>query len=178
MILSILICVIPKRFALFQSLYQSLLPLPDGVEIIIDNSMDISTGAKRNDLIRRSKGEFVVFIDDDDLVSENYISLILSAIKSNQKAHCIGIQGIITTDGSNEKQWFISKDFLTWHEKNNIYYRTPNHISPVRRDIAVKVGFPDIYYGEDYAYSMGILPYLKIEVLIKENIYHYKYMSK
>jgi hypothetical protein len=32
--------------------------------------------------------------------------------------------------------------------------------------------------GEDYEYSMGILPHLKREVLIDKELYHYKYVTK
>jgi hypothetical protein len=88
------------------------------------------------------------------------------------------MKGIITFNGSNEKKWIISKECGTWYEKDNMYFRTPNHISPVRRDIALKVKFPKIMIGEDYEYSMGILPYLKKEYLIDKELYHYKYVTK
>lgn len=177
MILSILICTLPKRSKMLRSLLYNLnSQIVHGVEIITDCSTTDTTGLKRNKLIARSSGEYVVFIDDDDEVSEKYVLLILSALQT--KPDCVATQGIITTNGAQQKEWYISKDFKTWHEKNGVYYRTPNHISPVKREIALSVGFPDKTIGEDYDYSMGILPHLKTEVKIIENIYHYKYCSK
>jgi hypothetical protein len=38
--------------------------------------------------------------------------------------------------------------------------------------------FPQSDFGEDYVYSMGILPYLRTEVFIDEQLYHYKFMAK
>ena len=42
----------------------------------------------------------------------------------------------------------------------------------------MQVMFPQIEFGEDYEYSMGILPLLKEEVFIDEQLYHYKFMAK
>lgn len=180
--LSILIANIPSREKQFLSLYHRLdnqlfLLGADHrfVEIISDNSIDYNIGVKRNKLLHRAKGEYIVFIDDDDEVSNNYISLILNAIESNPD--CVAIKGIMTTNGINEKNWLISKEFGRWYERKGVYYRTPNHISPVRRELALKAGFPEISHGEDYQYSMRLFPLLKTETIIQEPIYHYKYIS-
>jgi hypothetical protein len=59
-----------------------------------------------------------------------------------------------------------------------VYFRTPNHISPVRRELALQAGFPDVTYAEDREYSKRLLPLCKNEAKIKGSIYHYKYISK
>jgi hypothetical protein len=110
-------------------------------------------------------------------VDSEYISLIIKTIKSNINLDCIGMRGIITFDGSNEKKWVISKEYGSWYENNGVYYRTPNHISPVKRSIAIEKGFPDKSDGEDYDYSMAVLPLLKNEVMIDKEIYHYRYIT-
>lgn len=139
----------------------------------------ISTGKVRNMLLDEANGSFVNFIDDDDEIMPRYLTSILAAIGRDPSSDCIGINGYITFDGVNRKSWKISKEYgWPWYEKDNVYYRCPNHISPVRREIALKVAFPDIYNGEDAAYSQGILPYLKSETLVEEEIYHYKFVSK
>jgi glycosyltransferase involved in cell wall biosynthesis len=165
----------PSRHWVFAKLYHSLLlQYTDEMEILTDNGMDCNIGAKRNRMLQSAKGEYVVFVDDDDLVTPDYVSKIFSGMG----ADCIGISGIMTVDGRDMKQWHISKQYGSWREENGVYLRTPNHISPVRREIALRVGFPEIEHGEDYAYSMGILPLLKTENIVKGNIYHYKYVNK
>lgn len=174
--LSVLIATMPSRIDSFSKLWHELFKqclYIRNVEILNDISMHYNIGAKRNSLLQLAKGEYIVFIDDDDHISPNYISLILEACKSG--ADCIGINGKITTNGYNERQWFISKEYETWHEANGIYYRTPNHISPVRRELALQVGFPEVSFAEDAEYSQRLLPLLKSEVLISEPIYHYDY---
>lgn len=160
---------------LWETLVSNGLSFPT-VEVITDDSMDYNIGTKRNKLLEMAKGEFIVYVDDDDLISNNYVSLVLEACKS--KPDCIGINGIITTDGKDERQWFISKEYGHWHTgANGVYYRTPNHISPVKRELALQAGFPEISFGEDAEYSNRLLPLLKSEVIIAQPIYKYLYKS-
>lgn len=185
-LLSILICHMPSRQALLDRLLeemhlqcsQSGRDVGKHIEILTDRSTQITTGSKRNNLLKKSCGKFIVFVDDDDMILSGYISKICAAIESDQEIDHIGISGYITTNGENRRPWHISSSFGSWYEKDGVYYRTPNHISPVRRDVAIKVGFTDKYHGEDYDYSMGILPLLKKEVRIKADLYHYNFNSK
>lgn len=132
-------------------------------------------GTKRNKLLEQAKGDYIVFADDDDSLAYNYVEKILEAIESGPD--CIGISGVITTNGKNEKPWHISKDYGHWYEANGVYYRTPNHISPVRRELALAAGFPEIQFGEDAEYSRRLLPMLKTEVKIPGILYYYRYVS-
>jgi glycosyltransferase involved in cell wall biosynthesis len=183
--LSILICTLPERQVMFDALKAKLMgqlfklvEFKDQVEICSATSNKMTIGALRNDLLQMAKGDFIVFIDDDDEINDNYINAFMNAIMNNPNADCIGYRGYITFDGVSKKNWVISKECNSWHEKDGVYYRTPNHISPVKRTIAMQVKFPEIDFGEDYEYSMGILPFLKEEVFIDEQLYHYKFMAK
>ncbi len=147
-------------------------------EILYDGDMSCSIGLKRQFMLERSTGEHVVYIDDDDTIDPYYIDEILKAYIFMPDADCIGIRGIITTDGKDQKEWYISKEFGSWYERDNVYYRTPNHISPVRRSIALQGGFPDKTRGEDADYSMRILPFLKKEPTIMRPLYHYRFVNK
>jgi glycosyltransferase involved in cell wall biosynthesis len=176
MILSVLICTIPTRKALFDDLINSLeSQWVEGVEILY-NDQGGTVGSKRQTLLNQAKGDYVSFVDDDDSVSENYISSIIEATKT--KPDCIGICGIMTTNGMLKKNWYISMDYHSWHEEKGCYYRHTNHLSPVKREIALQVGFPDKSHGEDYDYSMGLRNKLKTEVKIPFGIYHYQYLQR
>lgn len=176
--LSILIATMPERFSKFQELLDCLENQyrGDEVEIGWDISLEYNIGTKRNKLLSIANGEYVVFIDDDDAISPDYICKVLTAIETGPD--CVGISGTITTNGQNEQQWHISKEYGRWFEQLGVYYRTPNHISPVKRELALRAGFPEIEHGEDYAYSMRLLPLLQTEVKIPGNIYHYKFQNK
>lgn len=178
--LSVLIATMPNRRESYKRLLESMgymIKSYPNVEIITDDSMDYNIGVKRNKLLQKAKGDYIVFCDDDDLVSFNYIDYIFRAIKDNPD--CIAINGIITTNGQNERKWFISKEYGKWYTgPDGTYYRTPNHISPVKRELALQAGFPEISFGEDAEYSRRLLPLLKTESIITEPIYHYDYWEK
>jgi len=186
-LLSICICAIPSREQMCKDLRDFLMHQIHSVgnkhklygvaEILTIMNLNQNIGEKRNDLLKMANGKFIVFIDDDDMVADDYVEQIIHAIHENPDCDCIGIKGIITFDGTNEKKWQISKDFGSWFEDNMMYYRTPNHISPIRTSIAQSIGFPNISNGEDFEFSMKILPHLKTEVKIDKELYHYRYIS-
>ena len=98
--LSILIATIPQRFVMFEDLqfrlkWQINTKYNNQVEIINDCSMNCTTGEKRNHLLELAKGKFIVFIDDDDEVSDDYVESIIEAIDSNPEIDCIGMKGKI-----------------------------------------------------------------------------------
>jgi len=176
--LSILICTIVER----EEPLQRLLTILKGqmnnhtnklVEILIEkDNRKMVVGTKRNLLLKRAQGKYVCFIDDDDLVSDDYISKILRAIKANPDV--VGIKGIITRRKRKYVKVFIhSMKYKTWFEKNGIYYRCPNHLNPVKRKLALQVGFPEKNKGEDMDYSLRLRALLKREEYIKEPIYFY-----
>jgi len=178
--LSILIATMPSRLEkldeLMFSLNKQLIPFQNEVEIIIDPVISYNIGIKRNKLLQKANGEYIVFIDDDDHISDNYLWCIMQACSIGND--CIGISGIVTTNGGAPMQWHISKEYGKWYQSGGVYYRTTNHISPVKRELALQAGFPEIAFGEDAEYSRRLLPLLKSETIIKGNLYHYDYLTK
>lgn len=176
-VLSILIPCMPAHLEKLAELRQILDPqLTVEVEVITDHSMNYNIGTKRNKLLSLASGKYIVMIDADDLIAINYVEKILEACKLD--CDCIGISGMVTTNGKNEMQWHISKDYKGWFERKNVYYRTPNHISPVKRELALLASFPEISFAEDHEYSMRLLPMLKTEVKIEGILYYYRYEQK
>lgn len=173
--LSILICHLPHRNMeeLMNVLTNQLTP---ECEIKIDNRVGVSTGTKRNDLLKEAIGKYVVYIDDDDQVPEYYVSEMLQACASD--ADCFAINGIMTTDGQHETKWYLSKDFKNEDKiegNKTVYYRHTNHITGVKREIALAAGFPDKSNAEDKHYSDRLV--LRTEYKIESPMYHYRFSS-
>lgn len=152
------------------------------VEILIEcDNKELPTGTKRNILLVKSKGRYVVSIDSDDEVPTYYIEEILKAAEYD--SDCMGINGIMTTNGGDEKRWFIAKDnpYVASRDENGkeIYLRYQNHISPIKRSIAIQFKFPDVYQGEDYSWATAIHEsgLIKTETKIEKPMYHYKFMT-
>ena len=78
--LSILICTLPERKAYLARLLGILSPqvIQGKVEVLTDDTPRgvITTGQKRNNLLNRAKGKYIVFIDDDDMVPGHYVNRI------------------------------------------------------------------------------------------------------
>ena len=180
MMLSILICSLNSRAHFLSELKSVLIPqITNDVELLIEiDNKEITTGEKRNKLLQKATGKYIVFIDDDDIVSDFYIEKILNACKSD--ADCIAINGTMTTNGTNEIAWRLSKNYHNVTAKENgkfIYLRTTNHIAPVKRELALLAMFPYFSNGEDAEYSRRLNQYLKTETTILEPLYHYRFLT-
>jgi len=172
--LSILICSLKNRANQLNSILDNLQKQKtDDIEILVEvDEGKITTGAKRNLLLKRAKGDYIAFIDDDDKVSDDYISKILTAIETNPD--CCGIEGLVTfLKRRISKTFKHSIQYDSWFEKNNMYHRCPNHLNPVKRELALQIGFQDISTGEDKDYSLRLKPLLKTEERIKGILYYY-----
>jgi glycosyltransferase involved in cell wall biosynthesis len=182
MILSILIPTLHSRASQFKTLKAEIdrqcKGLEDKVEVIISiDEKQRTTGFKRNELLRASRGKYVVFVDDDDYIYPYYVAEILKAAESN--ADCMAINGIMTTNGKHEKKWDIAIK-NPYAEVNGVYLRYPNHITPIKREHAIKIGFPDLTFAEDYDFATRLKEsgLLKTEAKITPAMYHYKYCFK
>jgi len=176
--LSILICTIYSRWASFEALARFIYEqIPDKSIAEICFMRDhggprtMSIGRKRQLLLENSTGDYVCFVDDDDLVASSYVKLILEAIKP--KPCCVGFQGLLVRQGYPDTMFVHSLQCGRWYEENEVYFRTPNHLNPVKRELALKVGFIDASHGEDKRYSDRLYPLLKNEVMINHPLYFY-----
>lgn len=171
--LSILTCSLGSRSQIFQNLARALkMQSNQEVEMLanIDNG-EKTIGAKRNELLEAAQGEYVIFVDDDDMVSPFFVSQILTAIKHNPD--CCGIEGIITQKNIGPKKFIHSIQYQDWFEKDEVYYRCPNHLNPIKRQIALEAKFPNQSWQEDKEFSARLKGKLKTEVYIKEPLYFY-----
>lgn len=181
--LSILIPTLHNRAAKLQLLEAEILrqikELPkryQKVELITcPDSGQMSIGAKRQYLLESASKRYVVFIDDDDWIAEDYVLQIMEALKT--KPDCVGFKGIIVTNGQTYEKWEISHRHKQWVKAKSGYLRHTNHLTPVRTDIAKQAGFKDTRHAEDYAYSMALVPLLNTEVFISKELYVYNYTS-
>lgn len=185
MILSILICSLQSRHAQLNQLLAELQRQcaeihATNVEVLtnVDNK-EKSTGAKRNELLQAATGKYIIFIDDDDWPEPCYVRELLNAATTD--ADCFAMNGWITTNGGNRIDWRLSKNYenRTIYENGHkmVYLRKTNHITGVRRELALLAGFPDKSNAEDRDYSEKVAPLCKTEFQILPDMYHYKFLS-
>lgn len=197
-ILSILIPTLPERAASLARVIQLLGNYPE-VEILTDSrGREVTTGEKRNALIDRATGEYVMFQDDDDEPLPDLINHILTSIR-NGSPDCVTYTGFMTTNGANRVEWVI-KLGERYEARQGVdgitrYYRFPNHLCAIKRSIAAQVKFPHIWQGEDFAWAKilndartvpgtntwmtGPNPMLKTSVHVESPpLYHYAFRTQ
>jgi len=184
MILSILICTIESRKEQFNNLLNKIMLQCDynkyGVETSVDYDCDNkekSIGKKRQQLLEKSEGDYIVFIDDDDNISKYYIDNILQSIILSSP-DSIGFK--IECDMQGKKEMAIaSNKYPDWCDNQDgfRYCRTPYHKTPIKREIALQIGYKDMRFGEDYDYSKRLKEsgLIKSEAFIDEVMYYYNY---
>lgn len=135
----------------------------------------ITTGAKRQDCLEKASGGYICCIDDDDRIADNYLQKVFEAMETNPD--CITFCGEMSVDDRKPNYFVISLAINKWELKNDVYYRYPHHLCPIRKDIAKQGKYPSQTYGEDIAYANSIRDMLKTEAHIPEKIYFYDWVS-
>lgn len=178
--LSILICTMSTRKIFLHRLMKLLLRQVKGqdVEILVSELPDnCSIGEKRNSLLNKAVGDYVCYIDDDDVVTNDYIQLILGAMATNPDV--ITFEGFMTTNGRFTAN-FVIKLGEDYNQRNGVYYRFPNHLTVIKSEIAKAFPFKHISHGEDYDWACRIKEanMLNTSEHINSKIYHYDYRTK
>lgn len=177
--LSILIPTVEGREESFDKLFNELFRQIEGKDVELlshKDNKEISIGRKRQNLISVATGEYIVFVDDDDMVAPDYIEQILNHLGSDS----VGFLIECSFDGANKCTAKASYKYKDWGDNQDgyRYVRSTYHKTPVRREISLKVGFKDMRFGEDYDYSMRLIPHIKSEGFIDKIMYYYQYSSQ
>jgi len=180
--LSILIPTLPVRLNKMVKLVNTLTTqihkggFSDVVQLMVDmDSKEVSIGEKRNRMVVNACGEYVVFIDDDDLVSPIYVKMLLHGINQNKD--------VITFKGEYWESRNKVKDIVLGMHHNNhntkdFFYRSPNHLCAIRRVIALKCKYPHINFGEDSEYQVKVRKHIKTECHINDKLYFYHFEER
>ncbi len=173
--LSILILSIPRRLTSFlpillQNLLKQAEQFPNQVEILtlIDNKVR-TIGKKRQNLIDIAEGDYLVFIDDDDRVSDNYIEEILKGIDNNPGTDVF----VFDSDVQQKGQFWFKAKFSITHVPETWEKRKPCHKHVFKGSIARKHKYKDMGWGEDVDWLSRVFEDLRNEVYLDNILYFY-----
>jgi glycosyltransferase involved in cell wall biosynthesis len=143
-------------------------------KIIDERGRHVPTGTKRNDMIAYCDADYMAFCDCDDVISKHYVKRLMEGI--DKGVDVVTFCGWMTTDGAHRVD-FIIKLGEKYEERGGKYYRFPNHITCMKRELVEKIKFPPVWNGEDYQWSKRIndLGLLKTEHHITDQLYHYDF---
>lgn len=119
-------------------------------------------GTPRNYGLDIAKGEYITFIDGDDIVSNNFISKILNKINTNPFDYC----------------------FMSWRKDNNSFYVDVAHGRPAwncsvwgiiyNKNIIKENRFNNKRIAEDYDFNAVVLKEGQTKEIIPDFLYTYR----
>ena len=179
--LQILVPTMPVRAPLLKKLLATLqkqINCHPGARFMVDDG-DGSIGAKRQRMIEAATAEYICFVDDDDRISPDYLDRIMPCLASGPDV--VGITMHVRMDGKDYhpspifRHSLRFRDNTGWRDND----RPPHHLCPMRREIALRSRFPDLMWGEDYNFALGVLPHLHTEEWSGDDpLYFYDYYSR
>lgn len=151
----------------------------DQVDIRISASdIDLPVGDRREALRQRATGEYICFLDDDDLVSPNYIARIMPLLDGVDQ---VGFEVEGWNDHTKMLPTYHSLKYGKWTNPVNgrmglegAYCRDISHLNPMRRELALRAPIAG-GFGEDcrWANELRALDVVKTEHYIDEVMYYY-----
>jgi glycosyltransferase involved in cell wall biosynthesis len=191
---SILMLSIPERIPSMTSAVKHLQEQADAlgqgkaVEILVllDNRSK-SISEKRNDLLQMARGKYIAFLDDDDAVSKDYMSKILTAIDEND-VDCISFNQWCSINGEPmDVEFGIGNPHgQLWRDEDGFLgdiKRPPYHMCLWRREIAQSEAFNPVYgangqSSEDIDWLLRLYPKIQTEHHIEDALHGYIYSSQ
>lgn len=139
----------------------------DDIEVLVDLGTG-DVGKKRQRCLEEANGEYICFVDDDDLVAHDYIESIYPLLDG--KVDYIGFQLQHYQDGEKSKPTYHSLEYEKWSEDDNGFYRNVSHLNPIRRELALQGRFEGAY-AEDKTWAEQVHP--KTQHYIDRPMYFY-----
>lgn len=176
--LEILILSLPQRKTFLSQLLSILEPqisaLPlrkfDSVDVRIENDYaNLPVGDRRELVRKKATGEYITWIDDDDLISPSYISSILPLLNGVDQVG-FRLQGY--HNGKIMKPTYHTIENEDWYDDLSGFYRDISHICPMRRELALEAPMSG-GEGEDWRWAEKMRGKVKTENYIPECMYYY-----
>lgn len=179
------ILTLPKRESMLHRLLDrlnatSLLSFNHRIEVIVNSDNKQKTvGQKRNEVLDAAKGKYVCFIDDDDLISFDYVPKIIYALNT-EMYDAISFSGTYFHSGTAVMNFNHANANGGHFKKDGVQYRPLNHLNPVLTEYARQIKFPEKNYAEDSDYCDKLYEskLIKKEYSIPSVIYFYLFDPK
>jgi len=153
------------------------------VEVLVEEDAGgCPSGAKRNRLLRRARGAYVSFVDDDDQVDRKYVQRIRAGTLAGPD--CVSFWLRRTGDDRPP----VVHRFSIYHAEDHGQVRglpgvrlfQANHLCAWRRELASLIGFPEhLGYADDVFWYRPLLAsgLVQTELHITAVLYYYHWRS-
>jgi hypothetical protein len=181
---TILVPTLGERRPLFERLMTGLLPQLDPfagrVRVVgWHNNGSPSLPKIRQRMIERATTDYVSFVDDDDLVSPEYVAEIVAALET--RPDYVGFQVQCYSDSAPTAVAYHSLEFTRWRNLPGRFERDISHINPIRTALARRANFARTRPGgaedRDWAGQLRRAQVLRTQVVVPRIMYHYLFTT-
>ena len=179
-LLDFLIVTIPHRHALLCELLEAIdQQSREGVgAIVYRDNLEVSYGEKTRRVLYASGAEYVVCVDDDDMIAPNYVERVCEALES--RPDYVGYPVLWTVDGQPQLPVEHSLRHAGWGNTAEMLKRDIVHKNPIKREIAL-LGDWAGGYGADATWAHQVRERAQIEAMtevwIPETMYYYRQLN-
>lgn len=121
--------------------------------IAFDNR-ERSIGMKRQQLLKQATGKYLSFIDDDDDITDAYITDLLECVQGG--FHTMRLRGQMNQYTFTHSTVVQLTDPMATKTDPPVFQRPPNHLNPMLSDIAKLIPFKDALRGEDLDWTLRL----------------------
>lgn len=155
---------------------------PRGKDVrIISHEHNIGVAASRNEIIDKAQGEFVYFLDSDDVIDENAISLLMKHARKHEAEIVFGSYVKFVLDGRETIYQYPYKVFTEPDQLATFAYRKYGNIQASACNYIVKTSllrtnkhcFLNSNYWEDLVFTFDLVTLTSRAVLLPDITYTY-----
>lgn len=178
MILSVLIPSVPSRREMALALYDSIAAQAEGLPVeillLLDNKQR-SIGKKREALVQIARGDYLVFVDDDDTVADSYVEQIVRAIEA--RPDVVVFDSLCTLNDGPTVRVRHGLELENQQYNPDGFTRKPWHVHPWRRELVQGFSFPDTNVGEDWGWCEQFVTQARTQARTEDGqaLYHYRF---
>lgn len=152
-------------------------PYNDIELLVLEDNRKRELGPKLQAVVDIAQGEYVSFLDDDDLISDDYVESFYPFLDG---VDAVGFTGQVSVEGGPWRNVSYSKDY-GWEENSGGFLRPHQHLSPIKTDIVRQVRWDAMgHYGCDFRWSktMRESGLIRTENVVEDKVLYYYFASQ
>lgn len=148
---------------------------------IINHKENLGVSASRNDIIDNAKGDFLYFMDSDDVIAENTIELMMLNVSQYDAEIVFGSYKKIETSGKEICYQYPALQLLKKDELASFAYRKYAGIQASSCNYLVKISilrdnnhrFINTNFWEDFVFTFDLVTLISRAILLPDITYSY-----